>query len=254
MLAFKRLTVAERVAQAARDVSVRLIAVRQHGDSAFLNLPMVYPGGGFVTVRIDATQDGFRVSDNGFAFRELESFGAERSFPNTARNIADREALEVNRRAVFVEVPEDQLLGAVCDIGAASWKIADDIIGRISTEESDVSEIEEHLRERLSVVFGSSSVHPNHKLVGSSSNEWAVSAVVRLPDRNAVFHAVGTHPNSIFRTSTAFHDLAALEHAPALIAVVKNKAELGSKLGLLSQAGRVIEDGQPDDVYRRAAA
>jgi hypothetical protein len=65
---------------------------------------------------------------------------------------------------------------------------------------------------------------------------------------------VGAHANSVYRTSAAFHDLAELPSPPRLVAVVKDKHALGPKLMLLSQAGRVIESGQSDDVYQRAAA
>jgi hypothetical protein len=70
----------------------------------------------------------------------------------------------------------------------------------------------------------------------------------------AVFQAVGNHANSIYRASTAFHDLSELPNPPIRIAVVKDKAALGAKLNMLAQAGRVIEDEQPDDVYVRAVA
>jgi hypothetical protein len=134
----------------------------------------------------------------------------------------------------------------------ASWQIADGIYGRVSEQEE--REIEEHLSERLISVFGKLSVETGEKIQGSSLNEWEVSAIVKTPQRVAVFHAVSNHMNAIFKTSTAFHDLAGLEKPPALVSVVKSKPALGKKLGLLSQAGHVIEDGQPDEAYQRAAA
>ena len=81
-----------------------------------------------------------------------------------------------------------------------------------------------------------------------------MSAVVTAGEHKAVFHAVGDHANSVYRTNTAFHDLGALDDPPALVAVVNDRKALGPKLGLLAQAGHVIESEQPDDVYRRAAA
>ena len=81
-----------------------------------------------------------------------------------------------------------------------------------------------------------------------------MSAIVCLSGKSAVFQAVSERAGSVYRTSAAFHDLALLEHPPTLVAVVQSKAALGTKLGLLAQAGRVIEQGQSDDVFRRAAA
>jgi hypothetical protein len=35
-------------------------------------MPLLYPDGSFVTLKLDQAHGGIRVSDNGFAFRELE--------------------------------------------------------------------------------------------------------------------------------------------------------------------------------------
>jgi hypothetical protein len=204
-------------------------------------------------VKLDRIRDGIRVSDNGFAFRELESIGAERSFPLTAKSIADSNDLSVNRRVVFADVSEDQILRANCDVSMASWLIADRIYDRVGEQEE--AEIEDYLRDRLVTVFGRGCLSDNHKIKGHSTSEWDVSAVVELPDHVAVFHAVSAYANSIFKASTAFHDIALLEKPPSLVAVVRSKKALGPRLDLLAQAsGRVIEEAQADDVYKRAAA
>src|SRR3546814_11423671 len=54
--------------------------------SSYINMPLLYPDGSCVTLRIDRLSDRFRVSDNGFAYREIEDLGAERSFAGTARS------------------------------------------------------------------------------------------------------------------------------------------------------------------------
>jgi hypothetical protein len=69
-----------------------------------------------------------------------------------------------------------------------------------------------------------------------------------------VFQAVTNYPVAVFRASTAFHDLAALDNPPSLISVIRSKAEMGKNYSILAQAGRVIEIGQNDDVFLRAAA
>ncbi|MBC6402284.1 MAG: hypothetical protein GDA39_02190 [Hyphomonadaceae bacterium] len=69
----------------ASTIAPRLVSVKSWGDASFLGLPMTYPGGSFVTVRLTHTNGGVRVSDSGFAFRELESFGVSRGFSRTAK-------------------------------------------------------------------------------------------------------------------------------------------------------------------------
>jgi hypothetical protein len=239
------------VAEAAEAAASSLVTARRVKGSIYINLPLIYPGGGAVTVKIDPSPDGARVSDSGFAYRELESFGLQRSFANTAANIVEAESLEVDRRAIFVDVPIEELARAICDVGIASWQVADRITGKVSEEEE--AEIQEYLGERLVSIFGSSHVQADNPKIKGQYIEWDVSAVVMVNSHRAVFNAVSNHMNSISHASTAFHDLANLEKPPLLVSVVKSKAALGAKFGLLSQAGDVIEEEQSDEVYLKAA-
>ena len=152
---------------------------------------------------------------------------------------------------MFVDANIDQVERAICDVAIASWQIADRIIGRAA--EQDEIEIQESLKERLVSIFGSEKVEPDYKLVGPSTTEWDVSAVVKFPDHMAVFHAVANQPYSVFRTSAAFHDLANLPKPPTLTSVVRSKQAMGARFALLAQAGRVIEEEQDDTVYMNAA-
>lgn len=78
--------------------------------------------------------------------------------------------------------------------------------------------------------------------------------MVRLGERKAVFQAVSEYPASIYRTNPAFHDLAALDDPPSLIAIVRDKAALGSRFALLAQTAHVIEQDQSDEIFLRSAA
>ena len=242
----------EAISVIADEVVRNLFSVRHWDDSSFINLPIAYTSGTLLTVKLDRTHNGIRVSDGGYAYRELESIGAERSFARTAAGAADSEGLTVTKRSVFVDVPQECLNRAICDVAMTSWSIVDKIYARMT--EQDVEDIEDYLCERLASVFGDKRVSSGPNLVGSSSTEWKMSAVVDAGDHRAVFHAVSDHANSVYRAKAAFHDLSALDVAPVLVAVVHDRESLGPRLGLLAQAGRVIEEGQPDDVYRRAAA
>ena len=242
----------EAVSVIADAVASDLLTVRHLGDSSFINLPIAYTSGTFVTVKIDRVRDGVRVSDGGFAYRELESIGAERSFSKTASGATESEGLNVNKRSIFVDVPRDGIIRAISEVATATWLIVDKVYTRLT--EDDVEEAGDALCKRLVSVFGDRHVSASPKIVGSSSSEWEMSAVVTTGDHKAVFHAVGDHANSVYRTNTAFHDLGTLDDPPALVAVVNDRKALGPKLSLIAQAGHVIESEQSDDVYRRAAA
>ena len=229
-----------------------LVRTRHWGQTAYVSLPLIFPGGSMATLRVTPAAGGFRIDDGGFAYRELEAIGSERSFARTAAKIAEREDLDVNRRVIYVTVDEEGLSRALCDVAMASHAVAEQVYRKLAEHEEE--EIEDYLQERLSAIFGQGSLHASHTIKGFSTIDWDVSAVLSVNSHTAVFQAVGGHANSIYRTRAAFGDLAELPSPPRLVAVVKDKEALGPKLTLLSQTGRVIESTQADDVYLRAAA
>lgn len=133
-------TLAAAVSAVARD----LVSLKSFGPSHFVSLPLLYPDGSSVTVKIDQLKDGVRVSDNGFAYRKIEAVGADRSFGGVARRIAEEESVEANRRVIFADVEVDALFGAICDVGAASWRVTDYVYRGLTDAEEDeiVDEIE----------------------------------------------------------------------------------------------------------------
>jgi len=240
------------VIKAVEEAVADLVRVSGWGDYAYVNLPVFMPSGAPATVRVCMMPDGFEVDDGGYAYRELEAVGAERSFPKEAAKAAVAEELETDRRRIWVNAPSCELTRAICDVGLASRNVVAAVYDRLS--EADAVEIENYLQERLFRVFGAEKVRPNEEITGSSSKTWEFSGVVHLDSGLVVFQAVSKHANSVNKASTAFHDLRELPNPPVRVAVVKDKAELGVNLNILSQAGRVIQSDQADDVYRLAAA
>lgn len=240
------------VFKAADNAAQELVSVRHWGGSSFLNLPLIYPSGSHVTVRIDAVAGGLRVSDNGFAYREAEAIGAERAYARTAGKVAEDSCLHRNARMLFIDVAPEQLTRAICDVGLASWQVVDRIYSRQSSQGEE--EASAFLQKRLGQVFGPHRVRSNPVMTGASNSEWKFSAVVEGDNQVAVFHMVPDHPASIYRTVAAFHDLAVLASPPARIAVVEDKRALGTGLHILAHAGKVLEAGQPDEVFLRVAA
>lgn len=239
--------------RAAVEAAARgMVAVRHWGDVSFVSLPLFGPDNSPVTVRVTRDMTGFRVDDAGATHRELDRFGMGRSFSSTAPRVAARDDLSVIDKVIVGYADENDLERAIADVGLAAWSVADRVYAGV--EDAGEEHLEDSLRERLVRVFGASSLDERQKISGSSSTEWEVAAVLRVEDHLAVFQAVSDHANSIYRASAAFHDLAALPIAPSLVAVVKSKEDLGSKLGILSQVARVIEEDQSDDVFRRAVA
>jgi hypothetical protein len=227
-----------------------LVRCKRVNGTFYVNLPLVYPDGSYVTVRLDQVEGGIRVSDAGFAFRQVEEVGAGRSFSRTAAKIAETFDVDTAKRAVFVVVDLEQLNRAIIDVAVASWTIADTICSKVHEEDE---QLQEDLKVRLQKIFGPLKVRDEAKIIGVSANEWDVSAVVNSGKHDTVFQAVANHPSSIYKASTAFRDISGIKKPPKLVAVVRNKKELGQKISLLTPA-TVIEDVQSDEYFRMVAA
>ncbi|MEC9344855.1 MAG: hypothetical protein VYB54_01420 [Pseudomonadota bacterium] len=232
----------------------RLVGVNRLGSICFINLPMHYPDGSAVTVKVEDSAGGFRVSDGGYSYRQAEAVGAERSFRRTANHFIQEHDLDSSSkgsRVIHVDVDARDLFGAICDVGLASWRTVERIYSRLSSVEED--EIAEIVRSRVVEIFGSDRLDEKNVITGSSTSEWDVTAIIRGQPVPTIFQAVSNHPNSIFKAHTAFHDISLLAKAPRLIAVVSDKVALGPRHSLLAQEGYVIEVRQPDDVWRSVA-
>ena len=239
------------LSELSAQVAPNLVSWRNWADASFITLPIVYPSGSFVTVRLTYAPEGVRVSDSGFAFREAESFGAGRSFPNTARAVAEGFDISVGKRAIYIDVPFEHVERAIFDVSAASHAVAERIVSKVAHDgEAAISEI---LHVKLDRIF-SKAVEHEGKISGASSTEWEVSAVAKVDGRMVVYQAVTNYPVAVFRTSAAFHDIAALDNPPSLISVISSKSEMGKNYSILAQAGRVIEISQDDKIFLKAAA
>lgn len=240
------------VRSAVEAAVAEFVRVRHWGGVSYVSLPFTGPDGAPITVRISRDMAGLQVDDAGATYRALDRLGLARSFSGVAPYVVDDHDVAVSDHAIVAfAANEGELEAAIADVGLAAWTIFD----RVYSKVDDVGEeaLEERLRERLASIFGSS-LDQKQTINGASTTLWSVSAILHVENQLAVFQAVSDQGNSLYRASAVFHDLASLPKAPSLVAVVKSKDELGSKLGVLSQVAKVIESGQPDDVYRRAAA
>lgn len=239
--------------EAAIENAVRqLVSVRHWGSAAYINLPIYYPSGTAVAVKVEPSRSGFRVSDGSLAYREIEQIGGERGFANNARILASEIGAITDKRSIYLDCDPEGLAGAIADIAEASARIAHKIAARVVGKGD--AEIADHLYERLKLVFGTMRVERCVKIQGPSTKEWEVDALVNLDGQTAVFQAVPNHHVKVYSTAAMFHDLAVKERPPVTISVVHDKTEMGAYFGILSQAGNVIEEGQSDNAYEKAAS
>jgi len=237
----------------AVEVAVKqLVRLRRLAGATQVQLPLFYPSGASVAIDVEQIKGGYRVSDEGLAYREIEMVGAERSFSRVARSVADRFGVDVRPKTVFVITPTHGLATAIADVAGASVWLAQTVIDGIADHHQN--KIAEHLYGRLLHIFGHGKVEPKARIVGASTNDWEVTSLVHLDGRDVIFDVVSNHHVSAFSTATKFHDVALLSKPPVAVAVVQDKKAMGAYYGILAQAGNVIQDNEPDSVIIRAAA
>lgn len=236
------------------EVAQQLVTVEHHVGRSFVKVPILYPSGANVVVRVEGAEDRFFVSDAGFGHQEAEMMGASLIYARHGRSIAENAGVRFDNQAFFIiEASRDQLPGAVVTIAncsheavaLAAYKLAE----RKSVDETD------RLYDRLVTIFPRKDVVKNADLVGSSTTKWSIAALVKTTaiPRQVIFEPVTKYHASVVNAATKFHDISRLENAPTRVAVVRKKAEFGSWLGLLSQAANVVDENVPDSTILKVS-
>lgn len=233
-------------------VARALANVRHTHDASFINLPVLYPSGSLVTVRIDPHHDGrYLVSDMGMGFEEADLMGAGRLFTHSAPAVAMRAGVHFDRQTFSIGVHREQLVGAVSVVAACSQEAVQ--VAAFRLDEKKKADAADRLCERLYRLFTPAKVERGATVVGASNTPWTVTALVRADGHKAVYEPVSEHANSVAAVLTKFVDLNQLEHPPARIAVVRKKELLGTRLALISTTANVVEEGVSDQTLERLA-
>jgi hypothetical protein len=241
-----------RLLEAATEATRELVGVQERADGVYVTLPLTYPSGASVVIRVDGTDERFFVSDFGMGYLEADLMGAGSLFSRHARPIAEAGGVGFDQRAFFVvEVGRDHIAGAISAVAACSHEAV--VISAHKLTEKTSRDQAIVLYERLVRVFPRSSVERDPEIVGSTNTVWHVASLVRVGKRNTIFDVVTKHPVSVTTASTKFHDIARLERPPNRVAVVSDKNEFGTYLGVLSMDANVIEHSAPDQTYIKLA-
>jgi hypothetical protein len=229
-----------------------LVTVAHDRRGAFLKMPLIYPSGAGVVVRVEPAGDQYFVSDMGTGHEEADLMGGSFIYNHVARPIAEQAGVGFDQYAFFVlKAGFDQLPGAVATIANCAHEAVIATSYRLAEKKFDESE--ERLYERLAHIFTPKLVQKAPMFLGASTTAWRLTALVRSPGRQSLFEIVSKHPTSIATAATKFHDIARLESPPIRVAVVKKKELFGTYLGVLSQAANVVEEDISDAAIKRLA-
>lgn len=237
--------------EVARSLSSYLATPAGH----FIRTPLTYPGGSSVVVKLDGSRNQFFVSDAGFGYQEAMMMNASHSYPFIARSLIRDSEISFDSRSFFVaEASTDDLVGVVGAIANCSQRAV--VETALKHEARKVDTDRAVLLDRLQSAFGRPRVEKDVEVRGASSVEWEVTARVNSPDNVvALFDYARPHKNSVTSVAVKFHDIARLERPPRRIVTVRDQVEMGSLIGLLSQAASVVELASASDtILQRLAA
>jgi len=235
-------------------VAREIIATEHRAAGSFIRTPLLYPSGSTVVVQIKEAAGRYFVTDMGFGYQEAEMMGASFIYSRHAGAVADSAGISFDSQAFFIaEAPREQLAGAAVTVANCSQEAT--ALAAFKLAERKAADDAERLYDRLVSVFSARDVVKDAEVYGASNTKWPVAALVKANGdrRPTVFEPVRRHHSSVAHASMKFHDLALLERPPNRIAVVHEKRDFGTLLGVLTQAASVIDDTVSDEALLRLA-
>ena len=239
----------------AIEVAAQQLVTMDHRDSvSYIKVPLIFPSGSTVVVRVADAHPHFFISDHGAGHEEADMMGAATIYTRYGRSVADRAGISFDHYAFFMmKASRDQLPGAIVTVANCALETV--TIAVYKLDERKRQNDADALYKRLLRVFQPRrvGVAKDATVTGRSNTKWHISALVEGAPRKTLFEPVSNHHASIFAASTKFHDIAGVDQPPGRVAVVHKKAELDTYLTVLAQNANVIESGVSDDTIARLA-
>lgn len=242
------------LAAIAAEVARNLAYTTERPEGTYICTPVMYQSGAAVTVRLFWGKDRrFIVSDAGAGFEEAMLLGGESIYSRIAGEVARNAGVKFDGHSIFeLDIAEDQLVGAVATIANCSQEAV--FLTAQSAAERRHTNAGDLLYRRLFSAFRhvpSSEVVKDHEIIGASTTPHKFDSLVRVRDSRALFGYVEAHANSVAAAVTKFGDVKRLDDSPARVAVVRSKAALGTRFGLLAPVCSVVEQSVPDETFVR---
>ena len=159
-----------RLAEIAEEVADKLIAVHEYRDSAYLRLPVLYPSGSTVVLRLSrertmtAEPQRFTITDFAAGYDEADMMGTATVFIRHATEIAEREGISWVDHAIVADgLTKEQLFGAAIAVATCSRDAA--VVAAERADEGKQTSERDILYRRLTSIFTPSQVHRDVEVV-----------------------------------------------------------------------------------------
>lgn len=236
----------ESLQSVAEEVARTLSYSQEFGGHQQIVTPLLYPGGGCVVLRLEASPNGFFVSDYGAARRECELMGGDRIFSRVAREQAKKHGVNFDSDMIFdIEVPREALVTAAIAVANASKASVDETAETISAKKADTQR--EKLWRTLLDVFPKESVVENGSFSGRSET-WKFDAVVQL-ENTILFQTVSPNSLSVHSAVARFLDVKDNGNEDTVRVSVPFNVQATPHIQLLSRTSRIIGITEPKDRF-----
>lgn len=241
-----------RIVDVVEQAMCEIVSAAHRVEGSYVRLPILFPSGSDVVIRVSGGPDRFFVTDFGLGYSEAELMGASSIYLRQAKQVSKNSGVEFDQNAFFsLEVPRDRLPGAIVTVANCCSEAVS--LTAFKSAERAVNVGSELLVHKLTEAFGARYVHRQSKLLGASHHEWQFAALVDVEGKRNVFEFSTKHPNSIATVSMKMDDLARVSGSPGRFVMVHSKAELGTYLGVLAHSANVIQDDYPIEKIKTLA-
>ena len=246
----KELSISEIATKVAKELS----HVEIFDDGARIRTPVLMPSGRQISIRINAMEPKFLVSDDGVGYREAELMGAESNFRRYASIVSQQTGVQFNSFEFFeLEAELDNLPGIVAIVADASRMAvqltAEKLIENLGFEET--VQIIEVLRH----AFGTNRVNSDVEIRGASNETWHFDALVKADRKDIAVLRVKPSRNSVSSAYVKLDDVRRLDDAPVGVAALVRRPEFSpEQIILLNRASVIMDLNSPLRDWQRLAA
>ncbi|NEU13571.1 hypothetical protein G3T14_15735 [Methylobacterium sp. BTF04] len=224
------------------------------GADARVMLPVLYPSGASVMLRVGGGPKEYMVTDDGSAAREADMAGATEFFHRAAREVAEQCGVRFDGNELFeIDAPADNLPGFMAIVADASRRAAQ-LVAERHAEKLD-RKLKVGLADRLIDVFGQRAIEIRPQYSGASTHPWSFDAAARFGERIVLFAGVTPSAVSISSAYLKLDDVRRLAEAPKTVAVLTRPSAFRQDQRLiLGRAAAILDAKATDEEFRRAAA
>lgn len=244
-----------RLSTVAEEVAAKLMRAKDLSDGVRLTVPVLYPSGAMVAVRIVGGPDRYLVTDDGGAAQEADMIGAAgKLFSRHGSRAAEKSGVKFNSHEIFFPQAASEMLPSIVAIVAEASRFAVQLTSDSVAERLD-RQTALSVADRIRDAFGREAVEERAEVVGASERAWRYAAIARVSGRVVAFEAVSPAPASVAAAYLKFDDVRRVAGAPQQVAcLIRRQAFSNENIVMLNRTAKLYDLSESGASLRRLVA